>query len=203
MTSSLPDLVGPRRDGSVSLADATIIAVLRAIQLGWRAVADAAERDAVVLSQELPMTHRLCAAMGRVVDSSQEQYPMRITPGTVVIPSEDAPRLVGLTDISIYLNGLPGHDPMRSLNASESTAETESCADCTWWKESPASNAASTVLITPRTSWSASASRAMSAERSPESTGTCMVANAMRTSWPNPTSWPNRGCGKAAIPAKA
>lgn len=111
MISRLPDLVGARRDGSVSLADATIIAVLRAIQLGWRAAADVAEGDAAVLSQELPMTHRLCAAMGRVVDSSQDQYPMRITPGTVVIPSEDAPRPVGLTDISIYLNGLPGHDP--------------------------------------------------------------------------------------------
>lgn len=111
MTSRLPDLVGARRDGSVSLAGATIIAVLRAIQLGWRAAVDVAEGDAAVLSQELPMTHRLCAAMGRVVDSSQDQYPMRITPGTVVIPSEDAPRLVGLTDISIYLNGLPGHDP--------------------------------------------------------------------------------------------
>ena len=110
MTSRLPDLLAAHPDGPVSLADATIIAILRVIQLGWRAAADVAERDAVVLSQELPMTNRLRAGMRRVVDSSENLCPMRITPGTKVIRSEDGPA-AGLTDISIYLNRLEGHDP--------------------------------------------------------------------------------------------
>ena len=110
MTSRLPDLMAAHPGGPVSLADATIIAILRVIQLGWRAAADVAERDAVVLSRETPMTNRLRAGMRRVVDSSEDLCPMRITPGTEVIRSEDGPA-VGLTDISIYLNRLEGHDP--------------------------------------------------------------------------------------------
>ena len=105
MTSRLPDLMAAHPGGPVSLTDATIIAILRVIQRGWRAAADVAERDAVVLSRELPMTNRLRAGMRRVVDSAEDQCPMRITPGTEVIPSENGPA-VGLTDISIYLGRL-------------------------------------------------------------------------------------------------
>lgn len=109
MTFRLPDLLAARPRGPVSLADATIIAILRAIQLGWRAAGKIAEEDAVVLSHEPPMTHRLRAGMRRVVDSSEDLCPMRITPGTEVIPSEDGHP--GLTDISIYVDRLEGHDP--------------------------------------------------------------------------------------------
>lgn len=42
MTSRLPDLLAAHPGGPVSLADATIIAILRVIQLGWRAAGRAA-----------------------------------------------------------------------------------------------------------------------------------------------------------------
>lgn len=108
MTSRLPDLLAEHRNGPLGLTDATVVAILRTIQLGWQVVA---EKDAVDPSHELPMTHRLRAGMRHVVDSSDQLGPMRISPGTEVIPSKDAPRLAGLTDISIYLNRLEGHDP--------------------------------------------------------------------------------------------
>ena len=110
MTSRLPELSTARRAGPVTLADAMIIAILRTIQLGWQTATDVAASDAVVLSYELPMTHRLRTGMRRAVDSSDNPCRLRITPGTEVIPSDDAPS-AGLTDISIYVGRLEGHDP--------------------------------------------------------------------------------------------
>lgn len=56
MTSGLPDLLAPRHGGSVRFGKRTIIAIPLAIQFGWQAALGGQERDAVVLSQEPPIT---------------------------------------------------------------------------------------------------------------------------------------------------
>lgn len=101
----------PRRDGLLDLADEVVVVILRAVQEGWRVASARFESDAVPVSHEPQMTNRLRAGMCDAVDASWTRTRLRIFPGMEVVPSRDAPRATGLTDISVTVRGLDGHDP--------------------------------------------------------------------------------------------
>ena len=106
------ELPGPstRHDGLLDLADEWIVAILRVIHEGWR-IAAARHGSDTTPSHEPQMTNRLRSGMSHAVDASWARTRLRIFPGTEVFSAEDAPRAVGLTDISVIVTHLGGHDP--------------------------------------------------------------------------------------------
>lgn len=111
MNRKLLDPSIPRGDGLLDLADEVVVAILRAIQEGWRVAAARFESGAVPVSHEPQMTNRLRAGMCDAVNASWTRTRLRIFPGVEVVPGGDAPLATGLTDISVIVRRLDGHDP--------------------------------------------------------------------------------------------
>ena len=96
------------KKGVVSLKADAVVNVLRTIHNGWGVATT--HFDLSQSAREREMTLRLRTGMCHVVNSCGSALPMRVFPG-IEVTSANVPRPVGLTDISIIFDWLPGHSP--------------------------------------------------------------------------------------------